>query len=96
MLIPDMKIYEQEFIQLRELAQTLRTNIEQYKGESNAELTKEVLSALKFFCDITSEKLIPSKEVQELHREKITELMNFRLDMILHTSFDTSDESFRI
>ena len=95
-IIPDMKTHEQEFLQLKELAQTLKKNIEHYEDEDNQTLTEEALLALKFFCDITPEQLKPNKEEQELHRQKITELMNFRLDMILSTSFDTNKFSLSL
>lgn len=93
-IIPNMEVCESEFLQLQELAKTLKKNIEHYKG--NIKETDEAISALQFLCDLTLEQMRPGKEDQEIHRNKITELMNFRLDMILSSSFDTNKFSLSI
>lgn len=95
-IIPNMEVCESEFLQLQELSKTLKKNIENHEGSENIKEAKEAISALQFLCNLTLEKMRPSEEVQEIHRNKITELMNFRLDMILSSSFDTNKYSLSI
>lgn len=97
-LILDMEHYEAEFLGVQELAQKLRTNIEYYKtiSDVNEEVLKQALEALKVFCDTKPQDFRPSREEKELHHQRVTEIMNFRLDMILSTSFDTNKDMFII
>ena len=92
-IIPDMKVHEKEFLHLQEIAVRLIDGIKNY---GNIEFKEEALSALKFLCEATISQMKPTKEEKELHIQKISELMNFRLDMILNTSFDTNKFSISL
>ena len=92
-IIPDMKVHEKEFLRLQERAERLTEGIKNY---GNIEFKEEALSALKFLREITISQMKPTKEEKELHIQKIHELMNFRLDMILNTSFDTNKFSISL